>query len=157
MTLRQESAREFLVSVKPAFHQGDEHSDEKTIESERVAELKEVYSAVVRGDYAALEQSFHDEIELEISGPDEVPFRGCWKDRQEVIAAIERHFSQVEEQQPVVESITAQGNSIVVIGKERGRYCASGQAYCLHLVQEFRFEGDKLRRFREIVSNADGA
>jgi ketosteroid isomerase-like protein len=48
----------------------------------------------------------------------------------------------------------AQGDTVVVLGHEKGRFRPTGRDYELHWVQFFTFRDGKLARFRELADTA---
>jgi ketosteroid isomerase-like protein len=60
----------------------------------------------------------------------------------------------VEEQQPEILAVVAQGAVVVVTARERGRYRATGRSYDLHWVQLFTFRQGKVVRVREVFDSA---
>jgi len=55
---------------------------------------------------------------------------------------------------PVVLSIVAQGEAVVCIVREQGRYAEDGRGYDMHAVQEFVFREGKLARILEICARS---
>ena len=90
---------------------------------------------------------------MEIFGPQELPFAGSWKGREEVLKAIAHNFSLVEEQRPEVETVVAQGDTIVVFARERGRFEATGREYEIRWAQCFTFRDGLVCRFREMAES----
>lgn len=71
-----------------------------------------------------------------------------------VIEAARNNFAQVDEQQPEIQSVVAQGNMVVVIGKDRGRFRPTGRRYDFHCVYEFTFKDGKVVSLRELFDTA---
>src|SRR5262249_51773936 len=106
-----------------------------------------------RGDMAGALAGMTLDVELEILGPSSVPFLGRWQGRAQVGAAIRDNFAQLEAQHPHVQLVIAQGDTVVVVGQEQGRYKATGKDYDLPWVQLITFQGDNISRIREFVGN----
>lgn len=149
--LSQEIIDRFLDSIDPAFRAGGPDAADEESYSRHVAALQGIFAAVGRGDFDAYAEACHDDVELDIAGPPSVPLVGVWKGRDEVVAATRRNFGMLDAQQPEVESLSAQGDHVVVILRERGRYIATGADYRWRAAQVFTFEAGKLRRIREII------
>lgn len=149
----------FVDHLHRAFHDGDRHAATKTEEAENVRLLCEQYRAIGRGDYAAALDLMADDMVLEITGPPGHPFVGRAAGRAEVGAALGRNFALVGEQQIDVLSLVAQGDTVVVVGQERGRYQPSGEPYSVRWVQIFVFRDGKLQVMREVfgVGESRGA
>jgi ketosteroid isomerase-like protein len=145
---------QFIDALHPAFHDGDPDAAGKAAEAENVRRLQEQYRALARGDYAGVLAHLADDIELEIVGRPEVPFTGRWQGLDQVRDALQRNFALVEDQRPEVQTLTAQGDTVVVVARERGRLRATGREYDLHWVQLFTFRDGKVVRIREIFDSA---
>ena len=144
----------FIDRLENAFHEGDPHATHKTAEKGNVKFLQEQYRALVRGDVAAFAAALADDVELDVIGGPDLPFAGRWKGRDEVLKAIARNFSLLEDQQPEVESVVAQGDTVVVFARERGRFKATGREYDIRWAQWFVFRDGQLFRMRELAEEA---
>ncbi len=149
--LAQELIDAFLDSIDPAFRAGGPDVADEEIHERNVARVQLAFAAVGRGDFDALVDLCRDDVVLDIAGPPSIPFVGVWKGRDEVVAAIRRNFAMLESQRPEIESLSAQGEHVVVILRERGRIVATGADYSVRGAQVFTFEDGKLRRVREIL------
>lgn len=83
-----------------------------------------------------------------------MPISGRVQGRQAAAEAVRRNFGYFDEQQPTILDVVAQGDAVVVTGREQGRYRPTGRAYDVHWVQLFTFRQGKLKQFREIVDSA---
>ena len=90
---------------------------------------------------------------MEFVGPPHAPFVGRWRGREEAARAVRDNFSQVEEQRPEIRTVVAQGDVVVVVAQERGRF-RDGRPYETHWVQLFTFRDGKLARFIQICDNS---
>src|SRR4051812_38787438 len=108
--------------VRTQFHVGDECVADKAAESTNVGLVQHMVRALACGDYATFENHLHPEAEFIIVGPPQVPFLGRWKGRQAVAQAVQSNFAQVEQEMVEIENVTAQGDTVVMFGRERGRY-----------------------------------
>ena len=142
---------QFIERLDHAFHEGDPRATEKTAENDNVKSLQEQYRALVRGDVASFAASLTDDVELDIIGGPDLPFAGRWKGRGEVLKAVARNFSLLEDQQPEVESVVAQGDTVVVFARERGRFRSTGREYDIRWAQWFVFRDGLLFRMRELA------
>jgi hypothetical protein len=88
--MHQESVRRFNGGLKGAFREGDSLVDAKAAEADNVRRIQDQFRVVARSDFDAVLELPHDEVEVEISGPPEVPFVGRSRGRDEVAAAIRR-------------------------------------------------------------------
>jgi ketosteroid isomerase-like protein len=145
---------EFIDRLLPAYNEGDPSAAAKEAEAANVARLVDMYRAIGRGDFAAALDLFANDMDMEIIGPSAVPISGRWRGKDQVAAALVRNFSLFEDQRPRVQSVVAQGDTVVVMGHETGRYRPTGRTYELHWVQFFTFRDGQLTRFRELADTA---
>jgi ketosteroid isomerase-like protein len=140
----------FIDRLHEAYLEGDPTAEAvKPAEADNVRRLQDVYRALAAGDAAAFAGLLAEDVELDIHGPPQVPFIGHWVGRPQVVAAVRRNFAMLEDQQPEVTTVVAQGDSVVVVARERGRVKATGRDYDLHVVQLFTFRAGTVARVRE--------
>jgi ketosteroid isomerase-like protein len=53
-----------------------------------------------------------------------------------------------------VEAVIAQGDKVVVVGKERGRFRPTGREYMLHWVYIYTLKEGKIVRVRELLDSS---
>ncbi len=145
---------QFTDDLHYGFLQGDPEVAQKHGEAKNIRSLQELFRALACGDLAAFSAGLAEDIEMEILGPPTIPFSGRWQGRQQVVEAVRKNFAMLEDQQPEVQSVVAQGDTVVFLARERGRYRATGKAYEIHFVQFFTFRGGKVIRFRELADSA---
>jgi hypothetical protein len=90
---------------------------------------------------------------MEIIGPREIPFTGRWSGRDAVAEAVRSNFSRIDEQSPEILSVVAQGDMVVITGRETGRVVATGKKYDIHWVQHFTVRNGKVTRFWELFDS----
>jgi ketosteroid isomerase-like protein len=115
------------------------------------AVLHAAYSAVVQGNFEVFAESVADDVELNIRGFE--PMEGTWRGRNEVVEGTRKNFALVSGQQPEIEAMIAQGDSVAVLLRESGVLKSNGQAYSLRGVQWFTFVEGKIKRIDEIVAS----
>ena len=144
----------FLDAVDRAFRHGDPEHTAKRTEQDNVRLLTEQYRAIGQGDIEAFAGLLAEDVEFEVLGPPEVPFLGRWQGRQPVAEAVWRNFALLEDQRPEVSSVVAQGDTVVVVLRERGRVRPTGKDYAFECVQLHTFRDGQSVRVRELVVNA---
>jgi len=144
----------FIDGLASAFEEGDVGAAMKAAEAANVWRVQESYRAIARGDFAAFFESLAEDVEMEFVGPPHAPFAGRWRGRDEAARAVRENFSQVDEQRPEIQTVVAQGDLVVVVAQERGRFRATGRSYETHWVQIFTFRDGKVARFRQICDNS---
>jgi ketosteroid isomerase-like protein len=152
--MNQTAIEQMIDRLRHAFEEGDPGAPAKQTEAANVKQVQDQYRALARGDFAAFVESLADDIELEIIGPTEVPFVGRWSGRATVVEAVRTNFALMEDQRPEIQSVVAQGDTVVLVAREQGRYRPTGRAYDLHWVQVFTFRDGKLSRMREFFDSA---
>ncbi len=138
----REYSESLLATVKSATT--SEPTDPQTI-------LHGVYAGIVEGNYDALGEAVTDDVELNIFGYG--PMHGTWRGRKDVVEATRRNFGLVSGQQPEIDGMIAQGNSVAVLLRETGTLKSTGQAYSLRGVQWFTFADGKIQRIDEILAS----
>jgi uncharacterized protein len=137
-----------------AFLQGDPEAENKSLEMRNVAAVKAMVEAVAHDDYDALSRVVSDSVGLKILAPPDVPFIRSAEGAPAFLETVRRNFAMVQDQNPVLLSIVAQGETVVCIVREQGRYTEDGRRYDLHGVQEFVFREGKLERIFEICARS---
>jgi ketosteroid isomerase-like protein len=150
--MSQLSVSSFLDRFHAAFQEGDPLAAQKHMEAANVRRLQEMYCGIARGDFQAFIDALTHDVELEIVGGPGIPFTGRWKGRDVVVSATRENFSQIEESRPVIQSIVAQGDSVVLCCREQGRYRATRQPYDVHWVLIATFRDGQIVRARELCA-----
>ena len=110
------------------------------------------FEAIARGDFEAVFQEAAPDVKLEIFAPPEFPFIRFATGVQQLQEAIRHNFGTVEDQQPDIRDVFSEGNSVVLLGRERGRIRVTGTAYEVEFVHKFHFEEGRLTEVRVIVA-----
>jgi ketosteroid isomerase-like protein len=143
----------FIEQLPSAFRKGDPSASTKRPEAENVRLLQEQYRAIGRHDFNAALAYFADDVELEVLGPPDLPIVGHWHGRAEVATALAKNFALLADQEPVIHDLVAQGDSVVLFIRERGRFLPTGRGYDVTFVQMFQFRDGKVFRIREICDH----
>jgi ketosteroid isomerase-like protein len=120
--------------------------------------LRALYDALIRGDLAAVLASCHDDIDLEVHGPQSLPFAGRYRGR----AALERFFAIVTETVerepgvhiPELHDLIVQGDKAVARGFDRIRSRATGATLEGWWVQVLELRDGKVVLIREFLDTA---
>jgi len=73
--------------------------------------------------------------------------------RHDVVAAARKNYVQIESQQPEIEAMISQGDSIAILMLESGVVKSSGEAYSIRGVQWFTFADGKIRKIDQIAAS----
>jgi ketosteroid isomerase-like protein len=144
----------FIDSIPTAFREGDAKADEKLEELENVALVKEIFRVIASNDFNAMGDFLADDVALEILGPSGMPFAGTYNGREQVIEITRHNFSLLENQVPQILSVVAQGNAVVLLGRETARLRQTGSDYELHWMQHYTFREGKLVKMIELIDTA---
>ena len=145
----------FFDDVAAKFAAGDPDVGAKTVENERVRCVQLMYHAIARGAFAEMLQLTTDDFTLEIVGPETSKVVGCWQGHAEVLSAVNRNFSHFTEQSPHVETVVAQGDTVIVVAREQGKLVATGRTYHTRWVHIFTFASDRVAKVRQIFDGAE--
>jgi ketosteroid isomerase-like protein len=118
----------------------------------QIATVEEQVAAIMRGDFEAALRQASPDVELEIYAPQEFPFIRRARGIIELRKALQHNFGGVEDQQPMISNVLAQGDVVVMFGTERGRIRTSGMAYHVEFVDRFTFVDNALKNIRVIVA-----
>ncbi|SIO17426.1 hypothetical protein SAMN05444166_2826 [Singulisphaera sp. GP187] len=143
----------FIDRFPDAFSEGDPKVMDKKVEAGNVLVLQSLYRAIAQGNFTAFVNMLAEDVGIEILGTSTVPYLGSWQSRQKVAEAVRNNYAMVEEQQPVLQSVVAQGDTVVAAGCERGRNLVTGQRYDIQWVQFHTFRDGKLIRMRQLVTD----
>lgn len=141
--------------LAPAFRAGDAESDAKPQERRNVDQLQRMIRSIAEGRFDELRDQLDPEVEFEIVAPDEVPWVRHARGAGEVAAAIEENFGTVDEQQPEPLALVAQGDTVMVMSRETGRWRESGRPYRVVNAQQFTFRDGRLAGYRSVVGRMD--
>jgi ketosteroid isomerase-like protein len=144
---------QFIDKLQDAFREGDRNAAGKALEAENVRVIEEVFRSIARKDFDALGGLLADGVTFEIVGSGG-PMAARAEGRERVVEAARGNFAQIEDQRPEVLSVVAQGDTVVVVGKERGRFRATGREYEVHWMHQYRLEGGKVVRIIEMLDSA---
>jgi ketosteroid isomerase-like protein len=111
--------------------------------------LHAVVAAIAANDMKALEPYFTEHVELEIHGF--APIDGSWSGRSDVIAAATRNYQKLVEQEPRIETMVDQGDTVVWLLVESGYLKETGQRYEARGVIWWTFGGTQIRRVEEFL------
>jgi ketosteroid isomerase-like protein len=144
---------QFIDHVQTGFREGDANIANKLAEAEHVRVVEKMFHLFARNDFDALTDIFPDDVTLEIFGSPDNPMAGLTQGREKVIETTRNNFALVEEQRPEILSVVAQGDTVVVVAHEKGRFRPTGRDYELHWMQIYSFKDGKIARIRELLDS----
>ena len=122
--------------------------------SAHIQSVQEQLEAIERGDLDAVLSHAADSVTLDIFAPPEFEWVRHARGAEELRKAIEQNFSAVDEQKPIVTNVIAQGDSVVVFGREHGLIRTSRQPYDIEFVQRYTFKEGRLVSVSIIAAHA---
>lgn len=150
----RKGVEECAQTYRGVFERGDPDAERKPVEARNVETIKAIVDAIARDDYDVLARAVTDDVRLDILAPPDVPFVRRAEGRPQFVDVVKRNFGMLQEQKPVILSVVAQGETVVIMAREQGRYADEGRVYDLHAAQEFQFREGKLARFFEICARS---
>ncbi len=149
-TATQSLARE-VVTV---FNRDDAGASAKIAEQMNLQIIQQLYDAFLRRDVVALLDGMDEDVEWRIDGPAEIPFTGAVRGRGEVALVLQRSFATVQDQQPEIRDVSAEGDTVTVHGFERGKHKPTGNPYETSWVHIFTLRDGKVVKFHEEFDHA---
>ena len=147
--------REAADELGPVFQAGDAESAAKPQEARNVEHLQHMVRTIAEGRFDELRDQLDPDVEFEIVAPDEVPWVRHARGADEVAAAIRENFGSVHAQSPEPLSLVAQGDTVMVMSRETGRWRETGRPYQVLNAQQFTIRDGRLAGFRSIVGRVD--
>jgi ketosteroid isomerase-like protein len=126
-------------AAQPRAAVGSAHSSVQHLRS-----IHEQIDAIGRGDLDAAIGNAHPSVKLDIYAPPEFPWIRHTVGVPELRQALQQNFDSVENQQPEITTLTVQGDTVILIGREHGRIKSTGAAYEMEFVQRFCFRDGRL-------------
>jgi ketosteroid isomerase-like protein len=143
-------AREALT----ALDRNDAGASAPTADQANVQIIRQLYDAFLRRDVVALLDGMDEDVEWRIDGPAEIPFTGTARGHGEVARVLQKSFATVQDQQPEVRQVCAEGDTVTVHGFERGTHKPTGNPYETSWVHVFTLRDGKVVKFHEEFEHA---
>ena len=138
--------------LQAGFEADDPTFGVKALEQGHLCAIQRQFDALSHGDLDAFLQELHPDVELDMYGPTEIPFIRQARGVEEFRRAVAHNFAVLTDQRSEFLNLVAQGNIVVLIGRERGRVRESGMPYDVHFSYEFTFRDGKVVRVRQVAA-----
>jgi ketosteroid isomerase-like protein len=139
----------------PAFAAGDGAAEAKVQERTNVERLGQMVEVISRGRFDELRERLAADVTYEMAAPPHVPWRRRTTGADQVTAAIAENFASVREQRTEPLALVSQGDTVMVMARETGRFADGGQPYEMLIAQQFTFDGEgRLTAFRSVAGEA---
>lgn len=122
-------------------------------DAQNLRSIQQLIDAIGRGDLESAIANAHDDVRFEIYAPLEFPWIRHATGVEELRAALRQNFGSLAEQHPEITTLTAQGDTVVLIGREHGRVKATNAPYRMQFVQRFLFRGGRLASITVIAAH----
>ena len=153
--MRQVSLAEAPGELGTAFAAGDPAAAERAQERTNVEILGRMIAIIAAGRFDELRPFLAPDVTFEIAAPPRFPWARRAAGADDVLAAIAANFGQVGDQRPQPLALVAQGDDVMVMARETGRWRETGEAYAILLAQHYSFRDGRLAAFRAVSAEGD--
>ena len=108
--------------------------------------------AIGRGDLEAALANAAPDVELETFAPPEFKWISYARGVNELRAALAKNFGSLQNQSRAILNVVAQGDTLVLMGRETGRIRGTGEPYDIEFVEKFLFEEGRLIALRIVAA-----
>lgn len=123
-------------------------------EQTNLALVQSAYAAFGRGDLPALLACLSADVQWDHPGPSGIPWAGAFKGREGVQRFFAGLAASVDFESFAPEAFIADGDRVVVLGRERARVKRNGQTYETAWAHAFELANGKIAAFREYTDTA---
>ena len=110
--------------------------------------------AIANGYLESVLRNAHADATLEIFAPPEFPWIRNATGIDELQAAVQQNFGAVDDQRPEVRDIFAEGDTVILFGRERGVIRDSQTRYDVEFVERFTYREGRLAGVRIVAAHA---
>jgi hypothetical protein len=136
-----------------AFQAGDPGHEEKAQEQENLAALARIVGMIAMGRFDELREHLTPEVGYQLLAPAGFPWARHARGAEDVSRTLAENFAAVREQRPDVLALVAQGDTIMLMVRETGRWTRTGEEYDVLTAQQFDFDRGRLAAFRSVVGS----
>lgn len=116
--------------------------------------VERLYAALDADDVDGMVALCADDVEVAYPAAGRLPYGGTWLGREDFVAFLEAHESAEEILDFEPESMTPNGDTVMVLGTFRGRSRPSGREWTTRFVHVMTVRDDRLRRWESIFDTA---
>jgi hypothetical protein len=137
------------------------HREEDIVmgEQENVQAVQQMYAAFGRGDLPAVLEMLAEDVDWQSpvsrTEPEELSWARPRHSREEVAIYFKELLEKVQPEQMETLDFTAQGDRVIVEGRNRGTVKSTGRTYEHDWVMVFTLRKGKIVRFRHYYDTAD--
>lgn len=141
-------------ALGPAFTAGDPESGSRAAEQKNVDLISRMFQAIAAGRFDELRGWMAPDATFELAAPAGFPWVRRAAGADDVTAAVAANFATTRDQHPEPLALVAQGDTVMVMARETGRWAETGEPYGTLLAQQYSFRDGKLATFRSVVAEA---
>ncbi|HEU4882315.1 MAG TPA: nuclear transport factor 2 family protein [Longimicrobium sp.] len=150
--MTQVSLEEVPRVLGPVFAAGDAAAGAKERERGNVERIGRMVHCISQGRFDELREQLAPDVAYEMVAPARVPWRRAARGADQVAATIAENFATVCEQRTQPLSLVSQGDTVMLMARETGRFVDDGAEYEVLTAQQFTFDDDgRLAEFRSVV------
>jgi ketosteroid isomerase-like protein len=138
--------------LQAGFEADDPTFGVKALELSHLRAIQRQFDALSHGDLDGFVQGLHPDVELDMYGPADIPFIRRARGVEEFRRAVTHDFAVLADQRSEFLNLVAQGNIVVLVGRERGTVRETGMPYDVHFSYEFTFRDGKVVRTRQVAA-----
>ena len=151
-------APEKLTSdIHALFVEDDPAPEKKTLEQVRVDAVGDLLGCLVQGDLDGFLAAMTPDVDCALHTSHSQDWILQAKGREAVRAMVIQNFGVMTDQAFETEGIVAQGDSVVMFGRERGRWKSTGEPYDFSIAYRFTFRGGLVHKISQISAPTAGS
>jgi ketosteroid isomerase-like protein len=141
----------YTASLDDLFRDGDLKAPEKVEEAANVRLIQELMLAIGRNDAVALGDLLTDDVELDIRTSVDLPFIRRAKGKEQFLEAVWKNFGELQDQQPNLEAVIAQGDTVIILAQEQGELRKTSARYQIQGMHRYVFREGKIALVQELI------
>lgn len=149
--MNDSTLQNFANSLDNLFRHGDSNAYMKQQEASNIRLIEDAMLAIGRNDMVALKELIADNVQLDIKTSADLPFIRAASGKEKFLDAVKHNFSEISDQQPRIEAVIAQGDTVIILSSEEGEIRASGARYHVQGMHRFVCRDGKLELVQELI------
>lgn len=122
-------------------------------EQENIQRVQQLFADFGKGDLPSVLKALSADVDWQLVGPDQIPYGGPRRGPEQVARFFADLLASNELQAFDVTDFLAHGDTVVVLGHERGKAKATGRTYQSEWACVFTLRAGKIARFRELTDS----
>jgi ketosteroid isomerase-like protein len=141
----------YMSPIEAFFREGDAKAQEKLEEVANIRLIEKLILAIGRNDLAAAGELLTSDAELDIQTAVELPFILQAKGKEKFLEAVKYNFGELQNQQPNIEAVVAQGNTVILLVREQGELRKTAASYHIQGMQRYVCREGKIALVHELI------